>query len=212
MNRARRSDGELTRERILEAAGELIAEQGLAKTTNKAIASSAQVDLAAINYHFGGRDGMYLAVLSRAHRHYLDGEKLATLAASNLQAEEKLGMFLEMFISKLNEGNSWHGRVFARELLAPSVQLSDFVNNEGMGKIQSVKKIVSEAAGISENDPALLPCMISVVAPCMMLIVAGNRIPGPVREIAAMQTTVLTEHFKRFSLAGLHAVREFQKK
>lgn len=141
MNRARRSDGELTRERILEAAGELIAEQGLAKTTNKAIASSAQVDLATINYHFGGRDGMYLAVLSRAHRHYLDGEKLATLAASNLQAEEKLGMFLEMFISKLNEGNSWHGRVFARELLAPSVQLSDFVNNEGMGKIQSVKKL-----------------------------------------------------------------------
>jgi len=211
MTRSPRSDGALTREKILEAAGELIADQGFTRTTNKAIASAAQVDLAAINYHFGGRDGLYLAVLSRAHRHYLDGEKLTALAKSPLHPEEKLGTFLETFISKLNEGNGWHGRVFARELLAPSVQLTDFVNSEGMEKIQAVRKIVSEAAGINEDDPALLPCMLSVVAPCMMLMVAGNRIPGPVREIAAMQTKTLTDHFKRFSLAGLKAMREFQQ-
>ncbi|MBE5254221.1 CerR family C-terminal domain-containing protein [Mixta mediterraneensis] len=152
---------------------------------------------------------MYLAVLSLAHQPYLDEEKLAALAASNLPLEEKLGVFLENFLSKLNEGNGWHGRVFVRELLAPSVQLSDFVNSECMGKIQSVRKIISEAAGISENNPALLPCMLSVMAPCMMFIVAGNRIPGPVREITAMQTKSLTEHFKRFSLAGLKATKAF---
>ncbi|QGY33202.1 TetR/AcrR family transcriptional regulator [Pantoea cypripedii] len=211
MSRARRSDGDVTREKILEAAGELIAEQGLAKTTNKAISIAAQVDLAAINYHFGGRDGLYLAVLSYAHRHYLDGKKLADLAESALQPEEKLGLFLETFISKLNEGNGWHGRVIAREMLAPSVQLLDFMNSEGIGKIQSVRKIISEVSGISEDDPALLPCMLSVVAPCMMLMVAGNRIPGPVREVAAMQTQILTEHFKRFSLAGLQATRDYHR-
>lgn len=208
MSRARRSDGEVTREKILEAAGELIAEHGLARTKNKEIANAAQVDLAAINYHFGGRDGLYLAVLSLAHRHYLDGEKLSALAFSDLPAEEKLSIFLQSFISKLNVGNGWHGRVLARELLAPSVQLTDFVNNEGMGKIQAIRRIVSEVAGIPENDPSLLPCMLSVVAPCMMLMVAGNRIPGPVREIAAMQTTALAEHFRRFTLAGLKATRE----
>lgn len=73
-----------------------------------------------------------------------------------------------------------------------------------------MRRIVSEAAGISEDDPVLLPCMLSVVAPWM--IVAGNRIPGPVREIAAVQTLALTEHFKRFSLAGLKATRESQEK
>ncbi|WP_431221840.1 TetR/AcrR family transcriptional regulator [Serratia sp. L9] len=212
MSRARRSDGDITRKRILEAAGELIAERGYAQTTNKAIASAAEVDLAAINYHFGGREGLYLAVLSLAHRHYLDGDTLAELAASDRPPEEKLGIFLETFISKLNEGSGWHGRVFARELLSPSVQLADFVNTEGLGKIQSVRKIVSEAAGISPDHPALLPCMLSVVAPCMMLMVAGDRIPGPIREIAAMQTQTLTEHFKRFSLAGLKATREHNQK
>ena len=208
MGRARRSDGDATRESILEATGELIAEKGLAQTTNKEIAKKAGVDLAAINYHFGGRDGLYLAVLTLAHHHYLDGEQLAELAASDISSEEKLGVFLETFLTKLSNQGDWHGRVFARELLSPSVQLGDFVNTEGAKKIQSVRRIVGEAAGLSEDDPRLLPCMLSVVAPCMMLIVAGNRMPGPVQEIVAMQAKALTAHFKLFSLAGLKAIRE----
>ena len=96
----------------------------------------------------------------------------------------------------------------ARELLSPSVQLGDFVNTEGAKKIQSVRRIVGGAAGLSEDDPRLLPCMLSVVAPCIMLIVAGNRMPGPVQEIVAMQAKALTTHFKLFSLAGLKAIRE----
>ena len=211
MNRVRRSDGEQTREKILEAAGELIAEQGLAHTTNKAIASAAGVDLAAINYHFGGRDGLYLAVLSRAHHHYLDGEKLVTLAESNMPPEQKLHLLLESLLVKLCEKKSWHDRVLSRELLSPSVQLADFVSNEGMQKINSVRKIVSEITGISEADPAIQPCIISVVAPCMMLIVAGGNVPGPASEVAAMQAKVLTEHFTRFSLAGLKATREYRE-
>ncbi|MFH8135692.1 TetR/AcrR family transcriptional regulator [Pantoea osteomyelitidis] len=208
MSRARRSDGDITRESILEAAGELIAEKGFAQTTNKEIAKRAGVDLAAINYHFGGRDGLYLAVLTLAHHHYLDGEQLSRLAASELSAEDKLGAFLETFLAKLSNSDAWHGRVFAREMLSPSAQLGDFINTEGAGKIQSVRRIVGEVAGLSEDDPRLLPCMLSVVAPCMMLMVTGNRLPGPVKEIYTMQTQALTKHFKLFSLAGLKAVGE----
>ena len=51
MSRAGRSDGDLTKSKILDAAGRLIAQDGFAKTTSKAIAKLAEVDLAAINYH-----------------------------------------------------------------------------------------------------------------------------------------------------------------
>ena len=64
MSRAGRSDGDLTKSKILDAAGRLIAQDGFAKTTSKAIAKLAEVDLAAINYHFDGRDGLYRAVLA----------------------------------------------------------------------------------------------------------------------------------------------------
>ena len=68
--RGLRSDGEATRTRILEAAGELFATTGYAETSNKAIAAHAQVDLASINYHFGNRSDLYQAVLTEADRKF----------------------------------------------------------------------------------------------------------------------------------------------
>ena len=61
----RRTDGQATRERILEAAGELFAAAGYAQTTAKAIAERAGVTLTLINYHFDGREGLYQ--IGRAH-------------------------------------------------------------------------------------------------------------------------------------------------
>ena len=86
MPRARRSDGDATKARIIEAAGQLIAQNGWAKTTNKAIAKNAEADLAAINYHFAGRDGLYRAVLTEAHAHYLNEARLREIAGSSASA------------------------------------------------------------------------------------------------------------------------------
>lgn len=71
-----------------------------------------------------------------------------------------------------------------------------------------MKRIVGQAAGLSEDDPRLLPCILIVVAPCMMVMVENNRMPRPVQKIVAMQAKALSTHFKLFSLAGLKAIRE----
>ena len=52
MPRARRSDGDATKARIIEAAGQLIAQNGWAKTTNKAIAKNAEAVLHAVFERF----------------------------------------------------------------------------------------------------------------------------------------------------------------
>jgi AcrR family transcriptional regulator len=51
-----------TRERILEAALDLFGERGLTGTTVRDIALRAKVNVAAISYHFGGKDELYRAV------------------------------------------------------------------------------------------------------------------------------------------------------
>jgi AcrR family transcriptional regulator len=50
------------RERILDAALDLFAERGLTGTTVRDIATRAKVNVAAISYHFGGKDELYRAV------------------------------------------------------------------------------------------------------------------------------------------------------
>jgi TetR/AcrR family transcriptional regulator, regulator of cefoperazone and chloramphenicol sensitivity len=51
-----------TRKRILEAALDLFGERGLTGTTVRDIAQRAKVNVAAISYHFGGKDELYRAV------------------------------------------------------------------------------------------------------------------------------------------------------
>ena len=60
--RAAESSAEGTRERILSAALDLFGERGLTGTTVRDIAARAKVNVAAISYHFGGKDELYRAV------------------------------------------------------------------------------------------------------------------------------------------------------
>jgi len=53
---------EATRERIMDAALDLFGERGLTGTTVRDIAQRAKVNVAAISYHFGGKDELYRAV------------------------------------------------------------------------------------------------------------------------------------------------------
>ena len=62
--RGKRGDGDLTRARILESAGQLAAECGYANMTSKQVCERAHVNMAAVNYHFGSREGLYAAVLA----------------------------------------------------------------------------------------------------------------------------------------------------
>jgi AcrR family transcriptional regulator len=54
---------DITRERILKAAQRLFADHGYKDTSVRAIVTRARVNQAAINYHFGGKDGLYREVL-----------------------------------------------------------------------------------------------------------------------------------------------------
>jgi AcrR family transcriptional regulator len=69
-----------TRERILSAAEALFMERGFAATSLREITSRAQVNLAAVNYHFGSKEELIRAVFARhlgplnqARVAYLDG-------------------------------------------------------------------------------------------------------------------------------------------
>jgi AcrR family transcriptional regulator len=52
-----------TRQRLLEAGLLLFGRHGLEATTTRSLAKEAQANLAAIPYHFGGKEGLYRAVL-----------------------------------------------------------------------------------------------------------------------------------------------------
>lgn len=78
-----------TMTRILDTAEVLFAERGFAETSLRHITSKAQVNLAAVNYHFGSKKALIQAVFSR----YLDpftGRFHAALDALEIRYENRV--------------------------------------------------------------------------------------------------------------------------
>ncbi len=57
--------GAATRDRIIEAAREVLVTHGHAGTSTRAVADEAGVNLSQVHYHFGGRQGLLVEVLHR---------------------------------------------------------------------------------------------------------------------------------------------------
>lgn len=204
--RTLRTDGELTRNRILEAAGEMFADTGYAETTSKQIAARADVDVASINYHFGSRSGLYESVVAEAHRRLIAVDFLQELAASDEAAEDKLKKIIEVLVEAAAGNRGWHLKILGREALSPSSHLEIVLRVEALPKLQIVLRILSEITSIPEHDPALMRCVISVVAPCAWLVVAGRNATPATEEAFSVHREALAAHLFRFSLAGLEAV------
>lgn len=211
--RSLRTDGSATRARILESAGILFARAGFAETPNKAVAEHAAVDLASINYHFGGREGLYQAVLAEAHRRFVGLEELAGISKSDETPIAKLQALIDILVGRLSQGADWGAAVLAREALAPSEHLAALLSTEVAPKIGIVLTILSEITGIPVGNPALLCCLVSVAAPfAMLLVTRGHALPAR-REIEQMPRQDLADHLRQFALAGLQAAaRDYARK
>lgn len=205
--RVARTDGEATRAKLLEAAGRQFADHGYAEATSKAIAQAAGVDLASINYHFGSRAGLYQAVLVLAHNHLLDVEQLRRLAGGTASASDKLRGLITLLVRNARAGGAaWHLRVLARELFAPSSHFGVLLESAVPPKLMAVKQILAEVTGLSVDDPALARCLLSVGAPCLMLVLAQGRLPGPIQQVLEATDAQIIDHLHRFAIAGLHEI------
>ena len=108
-----------TQQKILDAAQSLFAETGFNDTSLRQITSLAEVNLAAVNYHFGSKKELIQAVLQRYLRVLmvrLDQEFNRLLAA---QQPNNLTQVLAVFVKPLLELNSVHNngtRIFLQLL------------------------------------------------------------------------------------------------
>jgi len=196
----------VTRGRILEAAGELVARQGFARTKGKAIADLAGVDVPLINHHFGGREGLYQALLAEAHRQLIALPDLDRLVMSKTPAQDKVRALIEYLVVRASEHRAWHARVLARQLLSPNSHLRGPLEEEVRPKALAVLRLLSEVTSIPVGDPALARCAVSISAPCAMLLILGTDAPGPYKEASRTQRADLIQHLQTFAVAGLDAI------
>lgn len=90
-----------THDRILDAAEQLFAEGGVAGTSVRAITEQAQVNVAAVNYHFGTKEKLVRAVIGRRLEVLEDARTIALDAVEAKAASENRTPTAEELVESL---------------------------------------------------------------------------------------------------------------
>src|SRR5215831_12563513 len=90
-----RRDSDRTREALLSAGTDLFSRHGFDGTRVDQIARKARINKAMISYHFGGKAGLYRAILLSTFDAAL--EKLQPLQVSRRRADARLRSFVKIF-------------------------------------------------------------------------------------------------------------------
>jgi AcrR family transcriptional regulator len=123
---------DITRELILKAARSLFAERGYQDTTIRAVVAKARVNQAAINYHFGGKDGLYREVLRAAIRTLTEHQLAHAEEMKGMSRENALVEFVKYQLRPLaaRDRISQHYRLFNWETVRPTTVYRDIISEE----------------------------------------------------------------------------------
>jgi AcrR family transcriptional regulator len=116
--------------RLIESAGELFAEIGYDAVGVREICQKADANVAAVNYHFGDKRGLYIACLRHAQSCRVD-ELTPPDWPSDFSPADKLRAFVRaMLESKLESSRPrWHLELMLREMVRPTDACREIVED-----------------------------------------------------------------------------------
>ena len=197
---------ESTREKILNAAGEVFGEQGFEGATIRGITERAGVNVAAVNYHFRDKAELYTRVVldaCSARAAWRD-----VMAEASNSPEERLRSLIYRFLDYLLDPSRapWKRRLMAREMANPTNALDELVEkNIRPFRNEFLIPTLRELTGDQLSRRQLSLISISVMGQCHYFLQGQPIIErlNPDFKIGKAEIAEIAEHIARFSLAGI---------
>jgi AcrR family transcriptional regulator len=135
---------EITRQVLLDHATDAFAENGFDRASVREITRRAAVNQAAINYHFGGKEGLYREVLCLAVAALNDASLLDEDTIFRVNRDEAVRLFIRQQLAPLFKHGqvSRYLRIFAWEALTPTAVWRDFIASTKLPLLDQAEKIV----------------------------------------------------------------------
>ena len=204
-----------TRTRILNAAGPIFAQKGYEAATVREICQQAGVNLASVNYYFGGKERLYLEVLGHAHPIKV-GWSHPREWPEGTPPEAKLRDFIRSMLTHLLgvEPTSWEEQLIVREIMSPTPAFRELLLEHFQARFGQLQRILHEV--LPADTPAYKRHQIgfSIIGQCVYHRAARNIIPLIVGEEeleAHYGIEPLAEHVSQVSLAALGLAPPFAR-
>ena len=206
-----------TKQRLLDAAAKVFVEDGLRQAKIRDIVARARTNLAAINYHFGGKEALYTAVV-RHHAELAIAQHPTQLAPgfATLPPKRALRVFVRGMLARLldDDPDTLFPRLLAREMLDPTPALAGLAERFARPQAVALTRLVATLLGERNPSRASELCAVSIVSQCMNLYFQRLvlRVLFPDLDIGKTAVDPLADHICEFSLGGIRArARTLQK-
>jgi AcrR family transcriptional regulator len=194
-----------TKGRLLQAAGEEFAEKGFECARIRTICDRAQANVAAVNYHFGDKEQLYVQAVLEAHRCGIEAfEETGDEAKA---PAVQLRVFIRHFLCRvlsLHEPDDWRHRLVLREMLHPTSASDVLIREAIRPRFERLMGILRQLCPDAE-ERKLHALAFSVIGQCLHYKMARpitERLVGP-SGVQALDLDFLTEHITTFCLAAL---------
>ena len=198
---------EVTRERVLRAAGEVFAERGFRDATVRDICGKAGVNVASVNYYFRNKEALYCEALSFAFEEAEERYPFDCPEGEGVTPAERLRHFIRNFLMRLLDDThlGWHGKLITREILSPTAALLPIVDSIMKPRFDAVRRIVIQLVPHPLDDDSLERCVLSIFGQCLVYRHARSVIDQMRPQIVAgpEDREATAEHVFRFVLAAL---------
>jgi TetR/AcrR family transcriptional regulator, regulator of cefoperazone and chloramphenicol sensitivity len=197
-----------TKDRILEAAGPIFAEKGFRSATIREICQAASCNLAAVNYHFGDKERLYIESVKRAHRSRMQQPEKPVWPPGTTAAE-KLHGFVYAFLSRVlaDDEASWHTQLMFRELSQPTAACAELVHDYIRPHFALLLSIIAELVPPHTSEVERHKIGFSVIGQCVFYRVAQpivRHLLSP-QEFEQYDPARLAKHIAGLTLASLGA-------
>ncbi len=200
-----------TRSRLLKTASRLFAERSFKKVTVREICRGARANVAAVNYHFGDKLGLYREVLQAAIDVMRSTTEAARQTGEDQSPEQKLRRYIQVHLCRVLTASRDNlvMRLMHREIADPTPALDDVVEQGLRPRLEYLSGLVAEILGTSPADPRVTRLVVSIQAQLFFYM----RMPNPIAtrlgwSFTEAQADTLGQHIADFSLAGIYAIRD----
>jgi AcrR family transcriptional regulator len=162
------------RDKVLLTALKLFSEQGYERTTIRQIAKFAEVNISAISYYFGDKNGLYKAAYTEPMG--CANDDIAYLNTPDITLDQALKGLFKGFVEpmKQNELVRQCIRLHMREMVEPTGLWRDAIDNEIAPHHQALISVLKNHLGLENEDEDLHRLAFCIVAMGVHLFVGRD--------------------------------------
>src|SRR5499426_2348623 len=169
-----------TRDKIIKAASHVFARNGYEGAGIRAIVAEADVNQAAINYHFGSKEGLYRAVLQTAFRALMKDDD-APRNPDTLPREAALRRFVRRQLRPMTARDelSEYVRIFSWETLKPSPVFRKFMAREAVPFFATATELVRRFLPDGASDEQAVVGALWLFGQCSIFVRNAQQLSRP---------------------------------